>query len=179
MLDLLNKIASMEFPRIQKQNEKLVRKYMAESRATPMDQQDLAEEIGIDICKIAPNRETSLKLPGTQCLRPFSALDTPLCPRFMPRPWAFFRNTYLLHDIGAASPVAPDFSITTAASDACEFRSPTSSRGDNGVVGLTPWHSVRAPLRSHVPLAGRVMSAVYPPSSGVPVGGVPRFMGVR
>ena len=48
MLDLLNKIASMEFPRIQKQNEKLVRKYMAESRATPMDQQDLAEEIGID-----------------------------------------------------------------------------------------------------------------------------------
>ncbi len=54
--------------------------------------------------------------------------------------------------------------ITTAASDACEFRSPTSSRGDNGVVGLTPWHSVRAPLRSHVPLAGRVMSAVYPPS---------------
>ena len=127
MLDLLNKIASMEFPRIQKQNEKLVREYMAESRATPMDQQDLAEEIGIDdICKIAPNRETSLKLPGTQCLRPFSALDTPLCPRFMPRPWAFFRNTYLLHDIGAASPVAPDFSITTAASDACEFRSPTS-----------------------------------------------------
>ena len=92
------------------------------------------------------------------------ALDTPLCPRFMPRPRAFFRNTYLLHDIGAASPVAPDFSITTAASDACEFRSPTSSRGDNGVVGLTPWHSVRAPLRSHVPLAGRVMSAVYPPS---------------
>ena len=64
MLDLLNKIASMEFPRIQKQNEKLVRKYMAESRATPMDQQDLAEEIGIDdICKIAPNRETSLKYP--------------------------------------------------------------------------------------------------------------------
>ena len=54
--------------------------------------------------------------------------------------------------------------ITPAASDACEFRSPTSSRGDNGVVGLTPWHSVRAPLRSHVPLAGRVMSAVYPPS---------------
>ena len=48
MLDLLNKIASMEFPRIQKQNEKLVREYMAESRATPMDQQDLAEEIGID-----------------------------------------------------------------------------------------------------------------------------------
>lgn len=40
----------------------------------------------------------------------FIALDTPLCPRFMPRPWAFFRNTYLLHDIGAASPVAPDFS---------------------------------------------------------------------
>jgi hypothetical protein len=152
MLDLLNKIASMEFPRIQKQNEKLV-------------------------CKIAPNRETSLKLPGTQCLRPFSALDTPLCPRFMPRPWAFFRNTYLLHDIGAASPVAPDFSITTAASDACEFRSPTSSRGDNGVVGLTPWHSVRAPLRSHVPLAGRVMSAVYPPSCGASIGGVPRFMG--
>jgi len=69
------------------------------------------------ICKIAPNRETSLKLPGTQCPRPFSALDTPLCPRFMPRPRAFFRNTYLLHDIGAASPVAPDFSITTAASD--------------------------------------------------------------
>ena len=31
MLDLLNKIASMEFPRIQKQNEKLVREYMAES----------------------------------------------------------------------------------------------------------------------------------------------------
>jgi hypothetical protein len=56
------------------------------------------------------------------------------------------------------------FLIITAASDACEFRSPTSSRGDNGVVGLTPWHSVRAPLRSHVPLAGRVMSAVYPPS---------------
>jgi len=109
------------------------------------------------------NRETSLKLPGTQCPRPFSALDTPLCPRFMPRPWAFFRNTYLLHDIGAASPVVPDFSTTTAASDACEFRSPTSSRGDNGVVGLTPWHSVRAPLRSHVPLAGRVMPAVFPP----------------
>ena len=109
----------------------------------------------------------------------FIALDTPLCPRFMPRPRAFFRNTYLLHDIGAASPVAPDFSITTAASDACEFRSPTSSRGDNGVVGLTPWHSVRAPLRSHVPLAGRVMSAVYPPSSGASIGGVPRFMGVR
>lgn len=65
--------------------------------------------------------------------------------------------------------------ITTAASDACEFRSPTSSRGDNGVVGLTPWHSVRAPLRSHVPLAGRVMSAVYPPSSGVPIGDAPRF----
>ena len=77
MLDLLNKIASMEFPRIQKQNEKLVRKYMAESRATPMDQQDLAEEIGIDdICKITPNRETSLKLPGTQCLRPFSNQET-------------------------------------------------------------------------------------------------------
>ena len=131
------------------------------------------------ICKIAPNRETSLKLPGTQCPRPFSALDTPLCPRFMPGPWAFFRNTYLLHDIGAASPVAPDFSITTAASDACEFRSPTSSRSDNGVVGLTPWHSVRAPLRSHVPLAGRVMSAVYPPSCGASIGGVPRFMGVR
>jgi len=71
------------------------------------------------------------------------------------------------------------FSITTAASDACEFRSPTSSRGDNGVVGLTPWHSVRAPLRSHVPLAGRVMSAVYPPSCGASIGGVPRFMGVR
>ena len=69
--------------------------------------------------------------------------------------------------------------ITTAASDACEFRSPTSSRGDNGVVGLTPWHSVRAPLRSHVPLAGRVMSAVYPPSCGASIGGVPRFMGVR
>ena len=67
--------------------------------------------------------------------------------------------------------------ITTAASDACEFRSPTSSRGDNGVVGLTPWHSVRAPLRSHVPLAGRVMSAVYPPSCGASIGGVPRFMG--
>ena len=65
--------------------------------------------------------------------------------------------------------------ITTAASDACEFRSPTSSRGDNGVVGLTPWHSVRAPLRSHVPLAGRVMSAVYPPSCGASIGGVPRF----
>jgi hypothetical protein len=109
----------------------------------------------------------------------FIALDTPLCPRFMPRPWAFFRNTYLLHDIGAASPVAPDFSITTAASDACEFRSPTSSRGDNGVVGLTPWHSVRAPLRSHVPLAGRVMSAVYPPSCGASIGDAPRFMGVR
>ena len=67
MLDLLNKIASMEFPRIQKQNEKLV-------------------------CKIAPNRETSLKLPGTQCLRPFFALfpNPPSCgasiggvPRFM------------------------------------------------------------------------------------------------
>jgi len=69
--------------------------------------------------------------------------------------------------------------ITPAASDACEFRSPTSSRSDNGVVGLTPWHSVRAPLRSHVPLAGRVMSAVYPPSSGASIGGVPRFMGVR
>ena len=67
MLDLLNKIASMEFPRIQKQNEKLV-------------------------CKIAPNRETSLKLPGMKCPRPFSAIDTPLCPRFMPRPWAFFRK---------------------------------------------------------------------------------------
>ena len=40
----------------------------------------------------------------------FIALDTPLCPRFMPRPRAFFRNTYLLHDIGAVSPVAPDFS---------------------------------------------------------------------
>lgn len=173
MLDLLNKIASMEFPRIQKQNEKLVREYMAESRATPSVLNKFK------ICKIAPNRETSLKLPGTQCPRPFSAIDTPLCPRFMPRPWAFFRNTYLLHDIGAASPVAPDFSITTAASDACEFRSPTSSRGDNGVVGLTPWHSVRAPLRSHVPLAGRVMSAVYPPSCGASIGGVPRFMGVR
>ena len=112
----------------------------------------------------------------------FIALDTPLCPRFMPGPWAFFRKLKardLLHDIGAASPVAPDFSITTAASDACEFRSPTSSRGDNGVVGLTPWHSVRAPLRSHVPLAGRVMSAVYPPSCGASIGGVPRFMGVR
>ena len=71
------------------------------------------------------------------------------------------------------------FLIITAASDACEFRSPTSSRGDNGVVGLTPWHSVRAPLRSHVPLAGRVMSAVYPPSCGASIGGVPRFMGVR
>lgn len=68
------------------------------------------------------------------------------------------------------------FLIITAASDACEFRSPTSSRGDNGVVGLTPWHSVRAPLRSHVPLAGRVMSAVYPPSCGASIGGVPRFM---
>ena len=131
----------------------------------------------------------------------FSALDTPLCPRFMPRPRAFFRKLKardLLHDIGAASPVAPDFSVITAASDACEFRSPTSSRGDNGVVGLTPWHSVRAPLRSHVPLAGRVMSAVYPPmefagfsfknpaptfsnppSCGASIGGVPRFMGVR
>ena len=107
-----------------------------------------------------------------------TAIITPLCPRFMPRPWAFFRKLKardLLHDIGAASPVAQDFSIITAASDACEFRSPTSSRGDNGVVGLTPWHSVRAPLRSHVPLAGRVMSAVYPPSGGVPVGGAPRF----
>ena len=110
------------------------------------------------------------------------ALDTPLCPRFMPRPRAFFRKLKakdLLHDIGAASPVAPDFSITPAASDACEFRSPTSSRSDNGVVGLTPWHSVRAPLRSHVPLAGRVMSAVCPPSCGASIGGVPRFMGVR
>lgn len=56
---------------LQKQNEKLVSEYMAESRATPMDQQDLAE-----ICKIAPNRETSLKLPGTQCLRPFSNQET-------------------------------------------------------------------------------------------------------
>ena len=58
-----------------------------------------------------------------------TAIITPLCPRFMPRPWAFFRKLKardLLHDIGAASPVAPDFSITTAASDACEFRSPTS-----------------------------------------------------
>ena len=78
----------------------------------------------------------------------FSAIDTPLCPRFMPRPWAFFRNTYLLHDIGAASPVAPDFSVITAASDPCEFRSPTSSRSDN------------------------------PPSGGASIGGVPRFMGV-
>jgi len=88
MLDLLNKIASMEFPRIQKQNEKLVREYMAESRETPMDQQDLAKERmfirkamesvlkKFKICKIAPNRETSLKLPGTQCLRPFSNQET-------------------------------------------------------------------------------------------------------
>lgn len=80
----------------------------------------------------------------------FSAIDTPLCPRFMPRPRAFFRKLKardLLHDIGAASPVAPDFSVITAASDACEFRRFTSSRGDN------------------------------PPSSGASIGDAPRFMG--
>jgi hypothetical protein len=140
----------------------------------------------------------------------FIAIDTPLCPRFMPRPRAFFRNTYLLHDIGAASPVAPDFSTTTAASDACEFRSPTSSRFDKVPALLrhralcarvAPLHlrystheahsgsrpfsvKERTPmpfrnLTMDYPLAGRVMSAVYPPSCGASIGDAPRFMGVR
>ena len=34
-------------------------------------------------------------------------------------------------------------------------------------------------LTMDYPLAGRVMSAVYPPSCGASIGGVPRFMGVR
>lgn len=90
-------------------------------------------------------------------------------------PSRFTAKRNLLLGIGESPTLSPLFLIITAASDACEFRSPTSSRGDNGVVGLTPWHSVRAPLRSHVPLAGRVMSAVYPPSCGASIGGVPRF----
>lgn len=89
MLDLLNKIASMEFPRIQKQNEKLVREYMAESRATPMDQQDLAEEIGIDDGYLVtmsppalPKTELSVRVP------PFRRGNPPT-PR--ERPGIFFR----------------------------------------------------------------------------------------
>ena len=101
--------------------------------------------------------------------------------------------------------------ITTAASDACEFRSPTSSRFDKVpalplrhralCARVAPLHlrystheahsgsrpfsvKERTPmpfrnLTMDYPLAGRVMSAVYPPSCGASIGGVPRFMGVR
>lgn len=169
----------------------LQNEYMAESSATPMDQQDLAE-----ICKIAPNRETSLMLPGTQCLRPFSALDTPLCPRFMPRPWAFFRNTYLLHDIGAASPASPEFSNAGGSPVCCLGRvrplsCPATRRDSNGLASARP-AGVNTP-HSCPGLALQFRDSEFagfsfknpaptlfnPPSCGASIGDAPRFMGVR
>jgi hypothetical protein len=73
----------------------------------------------------------------------FIAIDTPLCPRFMPGPWAFFRNTYLLHDIGAASPVAPDFSNAGGSPVCCLDRvrplsCPATRRDSNGLASARP-----------------------------------------
>jgi len=138
------------------------------------------------------NRRTSLMLPGMKCPRPFSALDT-----------SNFRA-------GSTPRSRPLFLIITAASDACEFWSPTSSRFDKVPALLRhralcarvapllhryPTHEAHSgsrpfsvkertpmPFRNltmDYPLAGRVMSAVYPPSCGASIGGVPRFMGVR
>ena len=62
----------------------------------------------------------------------------------LPGPWGVFRNTYLLHDIGAASPVAPDFFETQEGEPVLLFgpgaplSCPATRRDSNGLASARP-----------------------------------------
>ena len=100
---------------------------------------------------------------------------------------AFFRPVYSSFLPGFCAPAFFQATTGSSRSDSCPatcwgsyVRASVWTAEFAGFSLKNPvWHNVRAPLRSHVPLAGRVMSAVYPPSCGASIGGVPRFMGVR
>ena len=62
MLEILNRVMPLEVPHVQRNNEKLVRHYMAHSKDFPMNQQELAAEIGVDdgylSSIISPSKDT-------------------------------------------------------------------------------------------------------------------------
>jgi hypothetical protein len=62
MLEILNRVMPLEVPHVQRNNEKLVRHYMAHSKDFPMNQQELAAEVGVDdgylSSIISPSKDT-------------------------------------------------------------------------------------------------------------------------